>query len=500
MPVKRQKPDFRIPAALVLIVLLGAGIRFRQFLVGRSLWVDEAALALNIVNRSPSELLLPLDFLQGAPAGFLLLAKGATEIGDTSELWLRLVPFLSSILILILFPLITRRFLSPPGILMGLALLALSSQLIDYATETKQYATDVVATVFGLTIYTGIRAKPLAAGRSILLALAGVVMVWLSHPAVFVLGAVGLVALIEKWGSGDRRQILWLAVIGASWVAAFTAMYLLTLDDLTQNERLAQFWGGGFPPSLASGMGLVTWLWHKFHALSHMTLGVVYAGLASLALIAGLVSFFRRDKALLGVLAGPVILMLIAATLRAYPFADRLLLYTAPLIAILIAEGTVLLVNSLRPVSRILAYAVPILILFQPSIQAWELIKNPQYKEELRPVLAYIDGNRRQEDHIYLYYSSYLPFEYYRSRFGIEESDFTFGIRSREDWDPYFEELAELSASNRRVWMVFSHVYTEGGANEESLFLNYLKEAGHTPVDQVSAYGAAAYLFDFRRE
>ncbi len=54
------------------IIYFGILVRVVQYLSNRSLWNDEAALALNIVNRSYLELLQPLDYDQGAPIGFYL--------------------------------------------------------------------------------------------------------------------------------------------------------------------------------------------------------------------------------------------------------------------------------------------------------------------------------------------------------------------------------------------------------------------------------------------
>src|SRR5690606_12042987 len=59
----------------MLVVVLGIVLRLRQYFANRSLWVDEASLALNIINRSFGGLTQPLDYNQGAPVGFLFIEK-----------------------------------------------------------------------------------------------------------------------------------------------------------------------------------------------------------------------------------------------------------------------------------------------------------------------------------------------------------------------------------------------------------------------------------------
>ena len=58
---------------ILAIICFGILVRLVQYLFNRSLWADEAVLALNIVNRSYLELLEPLDYEQGAPIGFLMV-------------------------------------------------------------------------------------------------------------------------------------------------------------------------------------------------------------------------------------------------------------------------------------------------------------------------------------------------------------------------------------------------------------------------------------------
>ena len=61
--------------AALVVVAVGIALRLWQYLADASLWVDEAALARNIVDRSPAGLLAPLDYGQAAPWGFLLIEK-----------------------------------------------------------------------------------------------------------------------------------------------------------------------------------------------------------------------------------------------------------------------------------------------------------------------------------------------------------------------------------------------------------------------------------------
>ena len=79
------------------IVVLGLGLRTVQYARNRSLWLDEALLALNILHRSAGGLFKGLDYHQGAPIGFLLLEKLATKLAGNGELALRAFPFLGLI-------------------------------------------------------------------------------------------------------------------------------------------------------------------------------------------------------------------------------------------------------------------------------------------------------------------------------------------------------------------------------------------------------------------
>lgn len=162
------------------------------------------------MHRSFAGLLKPLDNHQGAPVGFLLLEKLVVSLLGSHEYALRLMPLVASILTLPLFYLLCRQFLSRPIAVIALIVVAMGEKQYDYSADTKQYAVDVFVTVALMLLAmlaVGNSLRQTAGSRRglIALAIAGAMAVWFSHPAVFVLGAIGVMAAME-WFSRKRRS------------------------------------------------------------------------------------------------------------------------------------------------------------------------------------------------------------------------------------------------------------------------------------------------------
>ncbi|HEX3460055.1 MAG TPA: hypothetical protein VHT49_04065, partial [Acidimicrobiales bacterium] len=109
---------------------IGVGLRIRQFAFHRSLWNDEASLAVNILARSFGGLTRPLAVVQGAPIGFLWMEKSATEIFGTSEYALRLVPLIAGVGSLFIFRDLASKVLPPLGSSVAVALFAVAPPLV----------------------------------------------------------------------------------------------------------------------------------------------------------------------------------------------------------------------------------------------------------------------------------------------------------------------------------------------------------------------------------
>src|SRR5215216_3972810 len=91
-------PALELPSRLLVAVLLvGTGLRLFHYLLGRSLWLDEARIALNIASRGWTELLEPLAYDQSAPLLFLWGLKGFTVALGVHEWALRALPVAAGI-------------------------------------------------------------------------------------------------------------------------------------------------------------------------------------------------------------------------------------------------------------------------------------------------------------------------------------------------------------------------------------------------------------------
>ena len=134
-----------------IIIGLGIVLRLVQYLYNRSLWFDEVSLALNVIEKTFSELLQPLDYGQMAPPGFLLVAKVLINTFGDGEYVLRLFPLAAGIFSLFIFYEVARRVLSQRGLIIALAFFAISYPLIRYSSEFKQYSSDV-AIALGISL------------------------------------------------------------------------------------------------------------------------------------------------------------------------------------------------------------------------------------------------------------------------------------------------------------------------------------------------------------
>lgn len=469
----------RGPVVLVTIAILaGVALRLFCYLRNPSLWIDEAMLALNVVHRSPSQLLQPLDLNQGAPVGYLLLSKAMVAILGNNEYALRLPSLIGSLVGLFVFIPLAYRTLPLIAARIAIALFALAPYLAGYAAEFKQYELDatlaVVLMSLGLPLWQGngsFRAR-------LSLALAGALAVWFSHPAVFVLGGVGLTLLADAAVRRDRRAFLANSLVIAVWVVSFLTCFVLFTRKLGMNAYLLDYWAGKFMPMPPYTPGHFAWLVNHFFEFLHKPVGLDSPGMGSTGL--GMVGFGlaimmlgRSNWRLLTFLLTPLLLALLASGLQKYPFANRLLMFAVPAALLMVAAGTGTLLEALRPIRGAGVLVVAILFVGPLAECRW-LIKKPVHAEQTREALDRIQSEWQPGDRLYVYYGAGPAYAYYQAGKGIPPEAVIMGEENRNRDPRLFQQEMKPLAGQPRVWVLLAHRQTA----EETAIYAYLDTMG----------------------
>ncbi len=493
-----------LDAGIRMVLALGIAIPLVQFIFNRSLWYDEAMLGLNLVNRSPADLLKPLDLLQVAPVLFLEVEKLFLWCWPGSETGLRVFPLLCSFMSLFLFHGILKKVLtSKIAILCALSLYVFDSILVYYSSEVKQYMSDVlVATVTSYLILLDDNNSRL---RFVLLAVDGVVCLFLSNIAPIVLVCAGLYLLLEM-ASSRRKYLFPLVSLALIWGAAFAVYYLAFISGHPAKEGMVEYWTArdGFLPLNPMNRQFYAFIFHAlvgvFQYALRPTLAAalrfgVYPLLLSLLFVWGLVRLAvkrRGGQILLFVL--PLVVHLVLSGFRLYPWSTRLILYAVPGLIVVVASAldgmaeTGLYRRYLRPF-RLVALGLPLVALITFLGEGF-----PFQHEELKESLAFIRSHASQADGIYVYNGATPAFQYYhQTGRGVILKSIVQGGTHKEDKSAY---LAELHAIDGRCWLLFSHVYQQ----EDQFIIASMHAEGYEPVSTFTTVGSSAYLFEFHRK
>lgn len=504
------KPIKLVDGMAWLMILAGGLVRMIQYLFNRSLWADEASLALNIVNRSYIELLQPLDYQQGAPIGFLFLEKLATQIFHRNEYSLRLVPLLGGLITLVLFYYLLRRYFQNNAIIFGLILIGFLYPFVYFSVEVKQYSTDVTVALCCFFIARQTEQSFISNSQTVILSLFGAILIWFSHPAIFILTGIILGLIVKSlWFKRVKLEfsttIARRLVIYLSWLISFVLFYFVSLQALGSNQQLKSSWQGkgAFLPDSGNFIENLIWLLDRLGRFFYSPLGFAtpWDGVAIALFLVGCFYFYRRKRGELFVILSPLVVTLLAAVIQKYPFHGRLVFFLTPIFILLIAEGMSQLISNRNIYIKGISIIVVTLLLFQALQKTIPLFYTPELREEIRPVIEYIKTHEKANDTIYVFQRGNLQFQFYANQYGYTPDDYILGIDDLDQYDGsdvsererkrYYDDLDQLRGQSR-VWVLFSHAWIK---EENELVINYLDCLGKR-LDSFRAVGAFVYLYD----
>jgi hypothetical protein len=439
-------------ATLAAVLIIGVAVYFRLTdLGGRSLWTDEAWVALAAMKPTAGA---ALAAGQSTPPLYLLTVWAAAQFWGHGELVLRGLSFLFGVGTLILVWRLSHVLMEVPAALLALGAVAFSPIMVYYSKELKQYSGDAFFAVLVLWLAEGLRAGQGRRGW-LTLALAGVLGLGFSQALVFTLPIVWAVL----WAGLPRNRRSRLALLGGVWVLAFAAGYLLFFRQEVK-QQLVAYWVQDFPDF--SGLWPFLHWWgqalYRYFLYFLGEWGVIWG---PLLLAAGMLEMVRRGRTrVLLYFVGPLLLAFGAACLHRYPFmahygGNRLLLFNAPVLYLLVAAGgwagfAWLWQRRQRAVA--LALTGVLLLALHPLANFHEDLHPLDNREEIRPLVAYLEAHRRPRDLVYVYYFAVSPFKYYYhgSKTGV--------CWGRSCVEKGLDSSGADSTPPRHLWLIASHI------------------------------------------
>ena len=481
------------------LLILGSLLRLRQYQINRSLWLDEAMLSLNIRDRSFLGLLKPLDYDQGAPIGFLLVEKISVSLFGNNEYALRLFPLLAGLVGMWLFYLLLQRTVSSKIAQLGaLGLFVFHPNLISFSAEAKQYSIDVFFSTLLLFFSVPLFSKQVPVTKFRWMGVVGIIAMWFSHPALFVLASIGLCLFLSALWQRNYSKVVPLLWIGVAWVVNFIVLYLVSFRNLSQNAYLLDYWQEGFAP-------IPTWSnWSWFSEIFGGGLLYVFGYAAKIWIVAsviliGWIVLIWKKSGLALVLPGTIAFILITSGFHLYPFFGRMILFLVPLALIVYAvclEGLETLLRTQTLLRISLLIIIGGYFIYSPVNHAVEDAFNPKYSENIRPTLDTLELLWREGDALYISYGAVPAFRYYMDRYNLE--NISYETNKYEDYNApqLLLQKIDFLKGNQRVWVLISHVYEQDEFNEKEYLLDYLNSIGKFRRE-IRNPGAGVYLYLF---
>lgn len=316
---------------LIAIATLAIGVDVAQWLRATPLWVDEEMIALNIRDRTFSELSGPLWLGQGAPLGWMFIQRAAILTLGTSELALRLAPLLFGIATILAAVLVGARWLNRASAVMLVTLVSIGQWMSHYRFEVKHYSADA----FFALLVPALAAWAAEAGDLeqarwrwtrwwIVAALAQ----WLAYGALLVTPACALLLaglLLRRYGV---RAATHFSVMGLVWLLSLGAHYALSLQYTHHSTHLRGYWSGHVPPESMNALGIFGWIGERLDELASNPGGTALALALWLAVAGGFALTPKRTLA--AVFAAVPVSAFVLAALRLVPLTDRLALWIVP--------------------------------------------------------------------------------------------------------------------------------------------------------------------------
>jgi hypothetical protein len=483
---------------------VGIIIRLINYFNNAGLSLDEAYVALNLMERSYAQLLLPLDNFQVAPVLFLLIEKLSVSLLGPGELALRLFPLVCSILTLPIFYFLARDIFKDEKIaLTSLFVFAVLPLQIQYSAAVKQYMSDVFVLLILFWLFV-VFLKRRNSKLLILLAVAGVISIFLSNIAVLVLFTLGLYWLIDDFFLKNKDEAKYVVVL--TWLVTFGVYYYFFIHGHQHQQFMLDYWQQSFLPLNPSRIEFWDFLnsvGRKIFAeiMLYNRAGLSYAFnqfivfLFLMIYATGLIMMITKRKVMMTYfMIFPILLHLFLSGLEKYPFDTRLALYLSPLVIMTFSCGAIALSELSRKMLKSKWPGI-VVILALLSIYPYKLYVNyPIVVDGARESIQFINEHFRDHEKVYVYYYSKATLEYYQKTRGIKFSEAVIPGHGEIFLVNWGADLKNFEKLHGEVWLLFSHLFNRSSKDHpENIIMSTLLKRGIL-LKSFQTVNSAAYL------
>ena len=400
-----------------VFLFIGIVFRLHHLFTNRSFRLDEAALAVEIIRRSFTDIAFGVGYnmnIPTAPIGFMLSTKWMMDVSAATEWMMRGIPFVAATLALWVFFRFVRKMYAPSIDAVAIALFAFSPALIFYAADLKHYSLEVLSTVLMLWIAQQLKERPSTLSSLLGYALLGCGLMLFSFSICFMVATVVVVGIGQAVCTRHIKNVFNYFFLGLIWTAAFFGVYFNSSKQIMSNSSLFEMFDWAFLPADLTQLKNVT---HFFNTLLNL-FESHYAGSVPLIMLAlfgiGCVHLYRRNAFYFFLAITPILITVAVSMCQKYPFYERFLLFLIPCTAIIIGSGLECLRSKSTTLAKVLTVVVLVSIFVSPLFNNIQNLSRGYNNEDTRPIMEYLVDHYQEGDAVYVNNAATNAFLFYQ--------------------------------------------------------------------------------------
>lgn len=460
---------------MIALLLLGVALRVLFFSVDRPLWIDEAMLAVNLVERDYAGLREPLIHGQVAPIAYLYAERFLVETFGSSEKSMRSLSLVAGLACLPMFLIILRRTLPPAGALLAMLLFSVSEPMVYYSVELKPYSIDVFFALALFWLVLRVLQEGWQLRDQILFGVVAAIGLLFSYSLVFMIAVFGLGLMFAAMKRSDLRSAVVVAILCVACAGLFLVLKQNFMQESESVEHHRGFWTAkrAFMPMPPRSLDDLTWFVLKPLDFFVDPMRFKAFGVAALLILVGAAAFWKTDRLLVAMLVAPIPLIACLSATKMFPFGvqselrhpilGRVLLFIVPFMFLFMARGLMLVRqgagrHGLSAIALVLA-----VLLLHPTLMLVGYIRNPDEPHDIRPAMRLLKERVAPGDRVFMNWGAMMVSNFYWKPYGLSETE-RFGVSGAGGGSlfisvPKFEEFERTFAENKatRVWVFYLH-------------------------------------------